>query len=205
MKKQAIIALLLSLLFVSIFVFKTTNSVVDIQVSYIEEDFGSWTAEVPPEVLTYDEKNNELKVFAGLRTHSYEEITFKYLSSWIEVDMPEITDPTFLINGRNAVFNIVKEEVPDKFTIDDYMTTTKQVLEKEENTNIIYNEKVTQNGIDGFNLIYTIEEDGVLNFLNQFCTIKNDKVYVFSYYADEENYENYLKEYEDLLGTLVIN
>ena len=37
--------------------------------------------------------------------------------------MAEIEDPTFLINGRNAVFNIVKEDIPENFTLDDYIKT----------------------------------------------------------------------------------
>ena len=210
MSKRLILTLILSTIALISFVHIKTNSVERIEVSYIEDtaqnELLNLTAEVPQEILEYKEENNILKAFSGVKTHTYEDITFNYLSSWIEVDMQEIKDPTFLINGRNAVFNIIKEAAPENFTLDDYISSTKEVLKKEDGISIIYNEKTTINNIEGFNLVYTITdtENNVVNYLNQFCVIKNNTIYVFSYYSDEENYNSYLKDFQDLLLTLSI-
>lgn len=210
MSKRLILTLILSTIALISFVHIKTNSVERIEVSYIEDtaqnELLNLTAEVPQEILEYKEENNILKAFSGVKTHTYEDITFNYLSSWIEVDMQEIKDPTFLINGRNAVFNIIKEAAPENFTLDDYISSTKEVLKKEDGISIIYNEKTTINNIEGFNLVYTITdtENNIVNYLNQFCVIKNNTIYVFSYYSDEENYNTYLKDFQDLLLTLSI-
>ena len=208
MKKSLMFVFIFSTVLFLLFFNLKNNSVEKIEVSYIEDtmpnDVLNLTASVPQEILEYKEENNILKPFSGVKTHTYQDITFNYLNSWIEVDVQEISDPTFLINGRNAVFNIIKETAPENFTLDDYISSTKEVLKKENNITIIYDGKVTINNIDGFNLVYTITEDNVTNYLNQFCVIKNNTIYVFSYYSDEENYNTYLKDFQDLLLTLSI-
>ena len=134
MKKTAIFALILSTILLTLFVNIKTNSVVKIEVSYIEDttqnELLNLTADVPKEILEYKEENNALRAFAGRKTFNYEDISFDYINSWTEVNIEEIKDPTFLINGRNAVFNVIKEQAPEKFTLDDYITSTKQVLEQ---------------------------------------------------------------------------
>lgn len=212
MKKFSVIGLVAStILFICCMSINYNVLTVDTttQVSYIPEEsfeeFNGMVAKLDEETLVYNEENNVLRKFAGVSNYSKEEISFEYTSTWQEVDMAEIEDPTFLINGRNAVFNIVKEDIPENFTLDDYIKSTVQVLENEENINITYKEKVTVNNMEGFNLVYTITDGDKVDYLNQFCTIKNNKVYVFSYYSQNTDYEKYLSEFQGLLTTLTIN
>lgn len=212
MKKFPVISLVLSIVLFT-FCMSVNYEVLTVdtttQVSYIpeesSEEFNGMVAKLDENTLVYNDENNVLRKFAGVSNYNKEEISFEYTSTWQEVDMEEIEDPTFLINGRNAVFNIVKEDIPENFTLDDYIKSTVQVLENEENINITYKEKVTVNNMEGFNLVYTITEGEKIDYLNQFCTIKNNKVYVFSYYSQNSDYEKYLSEFQGLLSTLIIN
>lgn len=212
MKKFPVISLVLSIVLFT-FCMSVNYEVLTVdtttQVSYIpeesSEEFNGMVAKLDENTLVYNEENNVLRKFAGVSNYNKEEISFEYTSTWQEVDMEEIEDPTFLINGRNAVFNIVKEDIPENFTLDDYIKSTVQVLENEENINITYKEKVTVNNMEGFNLVYTITEGEKIDYLNQFCTIKNNKVYAFSYYSQNSDYEKYLSEFQGLLSTLIIN
>lgn len=212
MKKFPVISLVLSIVLFTVCMsvnYEVLTVDTTTQVSYIpeesSEEFNGMVAKLDEDTLVYNEENNMLRKFAGVSNYNKEEISFEYTSTWQEVDMEEIEDPTFLINGRNAVFNIVKEDIPENFTLDDYIKSTVQVLENEENINITYKEKVTVNNMEGFNLVYTITEGEKVDYLNQFCTIKNNKVYVFSYYSQNSDYEKYLSEFQGLLSTLIIN
>ena len=148
--------------------------------------------------------SNSSETFSGINTFNNGEFSFKHLSSWSPKNNTESSEIDFLINGRNAMFSVVKEEVPEKFTIKDYVSSTKKTIEKKENNNIIKTEEVTYNGLNGTTIIYEIinEENNTKSIVNEFCLIHNNYIYVFTYYTDETKYENYLNEYEDLLNTL---
>ena len=144
------------------------------------------------------------ETFSGINTFNNGEISFKHLNSWSPKNNTDTTEIDFLINGRNAIFSIVKEEVPEKFTIKDYVNSTKKTIEKKENNNIIKTEETTYNNLNGMTIVYEIinKENNNKSIVNEFCIIHNNKIYVFTYYTDESKYENYLNEFENLLNTL---
>lgn len=156
-----------------------------------------------------DEQSNFLdstssETFSGINTFNNGDISFKHLSSWSPKNNTENSEIDFLINGRNAMFSVVKEEVPEKFTIKDYVSSTKKTIEKKENNNIIKTEDTAYNNLKGTTIVYEIinTENNTKSIVNEFCLIHNNHIYVFTYYTDETKYENYLNEYEDLLNTL---
>lgn len=144
------------------------------------------------------------EVFSGINTYNNGEFSFKYLGSWSLKDSAESSEVDFLINGRNAMFSIVKEEIPEKFTLKDYLDSTKKTIENKENNRIIEIADVSHNGIEGSTIVYEItdEEKETTSIVNEFCTIHKNYIYVFTYYTDSSKYTNYLNEYNNLLDTL---
>lgn len=228
MKKHKTLIVCISIIFITMLIAFISTPKEPFLISYVEENSSNnliaKNIEQPKNAITQniqsttlieetnivDENTNFLdpsvsEVFSGINTFENDDFSFKYINSWVKnTEKNDTTEIDFLISGRNALFSVVKEKVPQDFTLEDYTKSTKKTLEKKDNNKIIDIVEATYNNIKGSTIIYEVtnKDTGTTSVVNEFCIINNSHIYVFTYYTDSSKYENYLSEFYDLLNTL---
>lgn len=147
-------------------------------------------------------KSANSKAFSGITKYQNNDYSFEYLSSWTPAETAKNSEIDFLIDSQNAMFSIVKEKVPKDFKIEDYVNSTKTTFQNKNDSTIINVENKSFNNIEGSTISYEVKKDNVISKIKQFITIHNENIYVFTLYSNKDNYDNYVKEYENLLSSL---
>ncbi len=98
---------------------------------------------------------------------------------------------------------IVKKELDKEYTLNDYYTTTQPELQKLiPNFTEVSNETMQINGIDAQKLIYKGTQGDVKLQREQVYLIKNKVVYIITYTATEDTFDEYINDVETTISSL---
>jgi len=98
---------------------------------------------------------------------------------------------------------IIKKELDKEYTLTDYYTITQPELQKLiPNFTEVSNETLQINGIDAQKLIYKGTQGDVKLQWEQVYLIKNKVVYIITYTATEDTFDEYIKDVETTIGSL---
>lgn len=172
--------------------------------------------EKPQEEVT--EEKVEKKVPEGFLT--YTDATYKisliYPKDWEKKVGKMGTVVAFLSPPENASdefrenVNIVIEDISSQpMTLDEYTNLSLNQLDQfVQNPNILESSEDTLSGIRAYRLVYTgeMESNGNVYALKwlQVYTIKNNKVYMFTYTSAEDSYSDYLDSVEEMIDSFEI-
>jgi eukaryotic-like serine/threonine-protein kinase len=156
---------------------------------------------------------NQYQNFAEYYNNNYD-ISLKYPQTWA---VKELEDP---ITGEIAVFTSPLENKSDLFqeqiylSIDRLSTTPEEyrqiILNKIESTSeitdISYKKESVKLDNESVYSISYLRKQGKINLQQkEFYTIKNDKVYLITYIAEKEQYQNFLKIVNQIIKSLTID
>ncbi len=98
---------------------------------------------------------------------------------------------------------IVKKELDKEYTLTEYYTATQPELQKLiPNFTEVSNETIQINGIDAQKLIYKGTQGDVKLQREQVYLIKNKVVYIITYTATEDTFDEYIKDVDTTIRSL---
>ena len=151
--------------------------------------------EINDDLVKYENKDNK--------------ISFKVPSSWSKVDVEESTvafvismneDETFATNVNLMIQDLSKYDM----SLDDYSKLSYTQLEEFEGYKSIDKKAITIDGLKGEYTEYTFNNNGIELYICQMWTVEDDKAYVFTFGATEEEFTKGLESFNDLIKTVEI-
>jgi len=152
-------------------------------------------SEVKNDLIKYETKDNK--------------ISFKVPSSWSKIDVEESTvafvismneDETFATNVNLMIQDLSEYDM----SLDDYSMLSYIQLAEFEGYKSIDKKAITIDGLKGEYTEYTFNNNGIELYICQMWTVEDDKAYVFTFGATEEEFAKELESFKDLVKTVEI-
>ena len=163
------------------------------------------------ESLTEADKETEVEINDDLVKYENKDnkISFKVPSSWSKIDVEGSTvafvisineDKTFATNVNLIIQDLSKYDI----SLDDYSKLSYTQLEEFEGYKSIDKKAITIDGLKGEYTEYTFNNNGIEIYICQMWTVEDDKAYVFTFGATEEEFTKGLESFNDLIKTVEI-
>lgn len=145
----------------------------------------------------------EVALLDGYVQYEGDDFNIQYKSDWTtdDTEVSSMTARVFLSPTGLSTINVVKEDLPIKYTLDQYKEASLTNLQKTYTTTEFNEEKVTVNDYEAYRISYTASVGAVTLTVSQTLIVEDKKAFVITFSSNEEGME---EVYHNMENTFVI-